>query len=302
MAEISFIAVDWGTTSFRLWVTTSDGKIAGTFNGPLGMSQLKRNDFANVLEDSIAKLSIGSDVPVIICGMAGAAQGWCEAPYLQAPTRLDTLGAKAIKVPGINRDVWILPGIKQMAPANVMRGEETQIAGLLYHKTGFEGTVCLPGTHTKWVEVVGTQVKQFETCMTGEQFALLSKQSVLSHSMLVDGWSDAAFLNAVLATLDDPSTVPCRLFSIRAEMLVGEQSVAQARARLSGLLIGQELLATRQFWDGPAVTLIGAPALCGLYEQALGALGIETEVLNSEAMTLKGLTSAFRTQRESTHA
>ncbi|MEP5757834.1 MAG: 2-dehydro-3-deoxygalactonokinase [Litoreibacter sp.] len=302
MSDVSFIAVDWGTTGFRLWAIQPDGAIAATFEGPFGMSQIKRSDFGRVLEDNLTKLNIGRDVPVIICGMAGAAQGWCEAPYLQTPACLDTLGAKAIKVPNINRGVQILPGFKQLTPANVMRGEETQIAGFLHHKPGFEGTLCLPGTHTKWVDVADNQIRKFETCMTGEQFALLSKQSVLSHSMLVDGWSDAAFLKAVIATVDDPSTVPCKLFSIRAEMLVGEQSIAQARARLSGLLIGQELVATRTYWNGPAVTLIGAPALCRLYEQALGAINIEADVLDSETMTLTGLTSAFKAQKENMNA
>ena len=86
MGDVSFIAVDWGTSSFRLWALEADGTIAAASDGPFGMAHLKRSDFGNVLEDSIAKIGLGVDVPVIICGMAGAAQGWCEAPYLRTPT------------------------------------------------------------------------------------------------------------------------------------------------------------------------------------------------------------------------
>ncbi len=51
----------------------------------------------------------------------------------------------------------ILPGVCQRAEAvqDVMRGEETQLLGLLGLKPGFEGTVILPGTHSKWVELRG---------------------------------------------------------------------------------------------------------------------------------------------------
>ena len=301
MGDVSFIAVDWGTSSFRLWALEADGTIAAASDGPFGMAHLKRSDFGSVLEDSIAKIGLGADVPVVICGMAGAAQGWCEAPYLQTPTPLHALGKGAVSVRGSTRDVRILPGVKQISPANVMRGEETQIAGLLHHHPDFSGTVCLPGTHTKWVRVEGQSIRDFETCMTGEQFAFFSTKSVLSHSMIVDGWSDTAFLDAVGVALDDPTSVPRLLFAIRAEMLIGEQSAAEARARLSGLLIGQELVATRPYWDQQNVALIGASKLCELYLRAFDQVGITGQALDSEAMTVAGLLSAYQIQKETHH-
>lgn len=298
MSELSFIAVDWGTSSFRLWGVGADGSILASTDGPFGMSQLRRSDFGKVLEDSLTKLSVSSDVPVVICGMAGAAQGWCEAPYLQSPTQLRALGKSAVRVRGIDRDVRILPGVKQMSPSNVMRGEETQIAGLLYHEQGFRGVVCLPGTHTKWVRVADQMLHDFETCMTGEQFAFFSKSSVLSHSMIAEGWSDAAYLRAVREALDDANAIPCKLFGIRAEMLVAEQSAAQARARLSGLLIGQELVATKAYWKDSAVALIGAGSLCARYQQALKEVGTEAVIRNSAKMTIAGLRAANETIEE----
>ena len=42
-------------------------------------------------------------------------------------------------------DVRILPGLCQNTPADVMRGEETQIAGYLAKDPNFFGTLCLPG-------------------------------------------------------------------------------------------------------------------------------------------------------------
>lgn len=294
MSQPALIAVDWGTTSYRLWVLDTCGKTLASTDGPFGMSHLEPGDFGRVLEESLKELGIGPDVPAIICGMAGAAQGWCEAPYLSAPTRLDELGAGAISVRGAAREVRILPGVKQHSPANVMRGEETQIAGLLHRVPEFQGVVCLPGTHTKWVRIEDRAIIKFETCMTGEQYAFFSKESVLSHSMADDGWSDSAFQAAIRWVADDPAAVPRRLFAIRADMLVGKQTSAEARATLSGLLIGQEFMAVKQYWQDQTVTLIGAPGLCDLYLKALDVMGANGRAKEVSTMTLTGLTAAHR--------
>lgn len=301
MADPHFIAVDWGTSGFRLWVMGKDGIVLAATSAPLGMSHLKRNDFDCVLEESLDTLGVAKDVPTIICGMAGAAQGWCEAPYLCAPTRLNALGEGAVTVRGATRQVNILPGVKQMAPANVMRGEETQIAGLLYAEPSFAGTVCLPGTHTKWVQVTDGAIQHFETCMTGEQFAFFSQTSVLSHSMMLDGWSESAFLSAVRLATQDPVAVPRRLFAIRAEMLVGDQDSAIARSTLSGLLIGQELMSVSPYWHDRSVALIGERSLCENYIRALDVLGVRGRSFNVETITLTGLTAAFHFQAGSAH-
>jgi 2-dehydro-3-deoxygalactonokinase len=299
MTLTSFIAVDWGTTSFRAWVLDAEGNILSSTAGPYGMSCLKPDEYDRVLEEHLSKLGVAPDIPVVVCGMAGAAQGWREAPYLSVPTQLEALGTGAISVNGASREVHILPGVKQVSPANVMRGEETQIAGLLRHDPNFEGTVCLPGTHTKWVSVNNRAIVEFETCLTGEQFAFFSETSVLSHSMIDDGWDAAAFDTAVRIATNDPTIVPRRLFAIRAEMLLSQQSGAVARATLSGLLIGQELMSVPQYWTDQNVTLIGAPALCKLYAKALAITGATPVILDATAMTLGGLTAAYFLQKQS---
>jgi hypothetical protein len=73
-----------------------------------------------------------------------------------------------------------------------MRGEETQIAGFLAQNPGFDGVLCLPGTHTKWVHISAGEVVSFRSFMTGELFATVGPHSVLRHSV-GEGWDDAAF-------------------------------------------------------------------------------------------------------------
>jgi 2-dehydro-3-deoxygalactonokinase len=64
-----------------------------------------------------------------------------------------------------------------------------------------------------------------------------------------------------------------------------------ARGRLSGLLIGMELAATRPWWLGQRVLLIGSPALCATYARALAAQGVPTETLPAAGCTLAGLST-----------
>ena len=73
------------------------GNILNTIIGPHGMSLLKPFEYKNVLEEALQNVGITSSLPVIISGMAGSAQGWCEALYLSTPMQLDWLNVKATR-------------------------------------------------------------------------------------------------------------------------------------------------------------------------------------------------------------
>ena len=165
-------------------------------------------------------------------------------------------------------DVTILPGLAQDKPADVMRGEETQIAGYLAGDPGFDGIICLPGTHTKWVHVSAGEVVSFRTFMTGELFALLSTASVLRHSV-GEGWDDDAFAEAVNDAMGKPEAIAARLFALRAETLLADLGEGTATARLSGLLIGAELAAARAYWLGQRIVLVGEGRQVSHYARAL---------------------------------
>jgi 2-keto-3-deoxy-galactonokinase len=57
---------------------------------------------------------------------------------------------------------------------NVMRGEETQLAGIGESHAG--GLVCMPGTHCKWMSLEGGRVTGMSSFMTGEIFAVLARR------------------------------------------------------------------------------------------------------------------------------
>jgi 2-dehydro-3-deoxygalactonokinase len=173
-----------------------------------------------------------------------------------------------------------------------MRGEETQLAGLLASAPGFEGVACLPGTHTKWVHLSAGEVVSFASYMTGELFALLATQSVLRKTVGQDGWSEPDFLEGVADGMARPERTAARLFGLRAEALLHGLAPERARARLSGLLIGAELAGSRPYWLGREVVLIGADRLSEAYRAALASAGLAAQVLDATAMTRGGLSAA----------
>ncbi len=293
-SDISWIAVDWGTTHLRAWAMAGDGAVLEKRRSDSGMNALEQGDFeAALLELTTDWLRDGRATPAICCGMVGSRQGWVEAPYLRAPCPPVGPGLP-VAAPGRDARLraYVIPGIKQDKPADVMRGEETQIAGLLARRPDFNGVVCLPGTHTKWVHVSAGEIVSFQTYLTGELFALLSKQSVLRHFIATQGWDETAFQAALASALSRPSAVAAQLFSLRASALISDLDAVSARSTLSGLLVGLELGAARPYWLGRDVVVLGAEKLAKVYRTALLAQGVRAEKLDAEALTIAGLATA----------
>ena len=293
-----WIAVDWGTSNLRVWAMR-DGAPVAEAQSDKGMGMLDPSGFEPALLELIEPWLGQSPIRIIACGMVGSRSGWVEAPYQTVPSR--PLSSNLVAAPSIDPrlDVRVIPGLKQTSPADVMRGEETQIAGYLAGNPGFDGVLCLPGTHSKWVQVSAGEVVSFRTFMTGEMFALLAKTSVLRLTV-GDGWDDAAFTDAVADSMARPEAFAQRLFSIRAEGLLSGLDGGAARARLSGSLIGAELAAARPYWLGQNVALIGDEALSRTYATALAAQGLVAERADAEACTLAGLGAAYDHLMETT--
>lgn len=287
-----WIAVDWGTSNLRIWAIDGHGNPHEHRSSDKGMSGLRSEDFEPALLELISDfLHADTVTPVWICGMAGAAEGWAEAGYLGTPcappTAQQAISANA-QDPRIS--VRILPGIKQSGPPDVMRGEEVQIAGFLSMRPDFNGVICLPGTHTKWVRIEAGQIIDFQTFMTGELFALLAGSSVLRHIVSADGWDEDAFAKA----LASPEIPVAQLFSLRAEALIADLSPDAARARLSGHLIGAELSAARPYWENQKIIIVGEETVARLYRTALEQKNIAVEMASADALTLAGLKAAFK--------
>jgi 2-dehydro-3-deoxygalactonokinase len=291
--------VDWGTSNLRIWLVDSQGMVIGERQSAEGMGSLDKAAYPAVLEGHVSALDAPADLPVVIAGMAGARTGWREAPYVETPAPLVGLFQHAVQPEGVSRPVYILPGVCQREGGafDVMRGEETQLAGAL--EQGLDNALfCLPGTHSKWALVEHGQIRRFSTVMTGELFNLISRQSILRLSIPETGDAEAnpeIFDAAVSQALQPGFALTSVLFSIRAEGLLAASANMNPAARLSGLLIGSEIAAIRDdlLRHGKAY-IIGTGKLTRLYARALSQAGGEAVLLDGGLLVRRGLLASAR--------
>lgn len=215
------------------------------------------------------------------------------------------------------REITIAPGLVCTNPRgapDVLRGEETQIIGAFArHPALAQGrqVLALPGTHTKWVLVEDGRIVSFQTCLTGELYALLCGHSTLARaSSSANAGTDPALDRRAFqqgaARARDLCTTPLQhlLFETRSRQLASGMSRAEAVAFLSGLMIGQDVAGAMGLFDGaPAsgacVPLIGEPRLIELYRLALASHGVDVMVIDASEATLSGL-QAFAAMAERT--
>ncbi|TDH39434.1 2-dehydro-3-deoxygalactonokinase [Pseudohoeflea suaedae] len=274
----------------------NDGTVLAGSTSDDGIAAAREAGFHAILEKHLAGLEAPSGLPVVICGMAGSRQGWKESGYLSVPAELDDLWRHATQVSGLDRPVTILPGISQ-APgqsSDVMRGEETKLFGASMEGHGAH-SYCIPGQHSKWVLMAKSQVQGFRTFMTGEMIDVLSRQTILQHSL--EGAAeveagDPAFSTGVRDGWLNPGKLTNTLFSIRAGDLLEHRSPDENRARLTGLMIGAELAGAEPGTDG--VALVASGQLAQLYQSAFATCGIEVRLIDAEIAVQRGLFEVWR--------
>lgn len=297
MSEATYVAVDWGTSSFRLWLVGRSGEVLGEQRSNQGMMAAGKLGFAAVLQPHLEAVGAAPALPVIICGMAGARQGWVEAGYVDTPAPLASILKHAVAVPGQDRDIRILPGIAQRdrAAPDVMRGEETQLLGAVGLDTAEDAVVCMPGTHSKWVNVRGGTVERFATFMTGELFGAVSRETILSHAVAgADQAEDVdAFKSAVTAAFERPAFAANLLFQARSGQLLYGGTPSSAREKISGTLIGLELAAGLAGGASTTgITLVASGRLQMLYQLALETVSVPVRSIGAEGAVRRGLSMA----------
>ncbi len=279
------IAIDWGTTSFRAYLLDPAGRIVDSRSAPAGILSVEGGNFAAVLEQRAGDWIAAGATPVVMSGMIGSRQGWLEVPYAACPAGLAEIAAGMRKIAWARAEVWIAPGLTCRDDAgvpDVIRGEETQILGVLDRFGAGGHTICLPGTHSKWVKVENGKIVHFSTHMTGEAFAVFKAHSILGR-MMKDGVADpSAFADGVRRSADDGGMLH-HLFGVRSRGLFGELPDAASASYLSGLLIGHEIHAAGI--NGQPVHLLCTPQLADVYRQALDVLGLVSSTLDSNVVT-----------------
>jgi 2-dehydro-3-deoxygalactonokinase len=291
--EREFLSCDWGTSHFRLkWIV--GGEVVAQVNNENGCKKLHQASvaggsaervkvFEKQLQLAVEELfALGERKPaepicLLISGMASSTIGWKELPYGRAPIPLDGSGLKidllAWDGPSLLGKTFLVSGVA--TKTNMMRGEETEAIGLLSSMSErvTDLVLLLPGTHSKHLRIQAGMLQEIRTFMTGELYAVLSRESILSASVAPGArFSEEGFSSGV--EIAQKEGLAAGLFHTRSRQVLGGRPAAENAAFLSGLLIGSEmkdLLAA----DDPEILVGGAPELRGLYARALTHLGCQ---------------------------
>ncbi len=258
------ICCDWGTTILRtrfvnadeqsiLAETVSNQGISATFElwNQTGKAEEKRESFyLNVIKNQIEILErqIGfslTGMHLVVSGMASSNIGMLEIPYKEVPFDSDgsDLNVRFIDpTDEFRHEIFLISGVK--TKDDVMRGEETQLAGCEPVNAEQERLFIFPGTHSKHVLVKKNKAVDFKTYMTGEFFSLLSRNSILSNNVeesirSLDGDILKNFEEGV--EKGQQQNLLHASFMIRTNGLFNRNTKKENYYYLSGLLIGTEL-------------------------------------------------------------
>lgn len=286
-----FIAVDWGTSSFRAALVAQNGNVLDELSTPRGILGFKADEFVPYLLATCERLTAAGGELYLLSGMVGSKNGLLEVPYCPCPATASDIAAALgwVNTGNAHFNFAIVPGVRYGFD-DVMRGEETQVFGAAAVLGVQDAVMVLPGTHSKWVQLKDGAIVKFNTFMTGEFYALLAQHSILAKSLpdvteKPAALDQSAFLQGIdRAHVSNQSGQGLlgNAFSTRVKSLFNTLQPAQAASYLSGLVIGDELAAMR-LPAGSQVIVIGSPTLCERYNLALSHLGVQTRAIGNQA-------------------
>ncbi|NGY05930.1 2-dehydro-3-deoxygalactonokinase [Solimonas terrae] len=297
------VGIDWGTTHLRAYRIAAGGQVLERRESSAGILTIRNQDFVSALQpliaDWYAHTRPGPTLPMLLCGMVGSRQGWCEVPYRSCPSRISDLASALTAVDSPWGKALFVAGLStedKHRRYDVMRGEETQIFGC--ELSGQRAIIVTPGTHSKWCISKDSTIEHFRTYLTGEMFALLR-----SHSSI--GWlmpdedrtiqNEASFLDGVRESRREPNLLHS-LFSVRSGALFDQRAAEAHSAYLSGLLIGSEVHDALRRYRASMVSVVATASLGRLYEAAiLAAGGTAVRRIDAELAVCRGLWNLWET-------
>ncbi len=269
---MKFVAIDWGTSSFRAWLIEHD-QISDYLQTDQGVKNFASGSHRAYLTEVLGKWQ-GQYEHIIAIGMIGSSIGLHETDFSPLPVDIDEVSNSLVRAPNFEPALYIVPGVSKTG--DVMRGEESQSLA-----SGLEnGLVISPGTHSKWVEIKSGKITDFRTYLTGELFELLRNHSTLSKA--TDSSAKLVASRDFVEGLDaEASDLTHDLFAIRANWLQGKTEDA-SREYLSGLLIGAEIKSAKRWCQASQARIVASDSLAEIYIFALAHFGIKATVEGHE--------------------
>lgn len=289
----NIIVIDWGTTNVRAFLLNAQsGEIIAQRRSDKGIKFVPRDGYPVVYQELTSDWRESSNF-TLMAGMVGSANGWEEAAYVSLPASPAKVGEHIYKLSAME-NVYIVGGLcchKKDDTYDVIRGEEVQIIGLT-SKLKQEGhLVCLPGTHSKWLEIDENNIiDSFTTVMSGDFFSAICTSTIMA--MMLESpqeFSKDHFRKGIEISAT-PGGLMAHMFKVRGALLFKQIEAKHVESMISGIVIGSEIHNMRTLYNTKSqVHVIGSDALGEKYSLALDILEIEHQLHSSDEMSLAGM-------------
>ncbi|MFQ3621545.1 MAG: 2-dehydro-3-deoxygalactonokinase [Spirochaetales bacterium] len=219
------VTIDCGTTNSRVYLVERSGKVLLSRNRKVGVKDTAQRGSNRYLKEQLkelleevltqAKLTKQDIALVLSSGMITSELGIIELPHLFAPTSMDDLASSITRVEGEESfdpevQLYLIRGIKnpyhpeqndlrELPKLDFMRGEETQVAGLLrLYGQGISTAVINLSSHTKCIPVdKKDRILGSITTLSGQVFEAILKETMIGKSVLPVESSESIDPNAV---------------------------------------------------------------------------------------------------------
>ena len=296
-----YLIMDMGTSNTRLWLCDNE-KTLGAKKGAFGAGSSKSHgkkflfdSLSALIDELLGECGVTSChvESIFVSGMAGSNIGLYDLPHIPLPANLDTLANNLAKVsiPEVTDIPFVfVPGLKKLDRdriADVMRGEETETAGIIaLAPECADAVLVLPGTHNKVIATDSDgRITDFFTSFSGELLNIIISHSILS-SQVAHGTEIVDSEVLAGASFAKESGLNAAIFHVRVMGMNGK-SVAEMSSFLYGAVMGQDVEPIKKMAAGRRVYIGGRESLKRVYGLLLGegTLTLDAKVAENAVKT-----------------
>ena len=336
--EMAYIGcIDCGTTNSRVAIVDENAKVHGWSSGKIGVKTTAitgsnaalKEGLAALFEKAVSDMGIRENEVefVISSGMITSELGIMEIPHLVAPAGKADFSLGLRKAEGkarleIGPSLYLIPGVKNRANPRIeeglmaarsldfMRGEETQIVGLLaFSGGGCRSTVVNLSSHTKYINIdEKDRILGSITTLSGQVYESLIKETFIGKSILPPSHAATSEAeNVSEKELEEATDLAYELVEksglLRSFMLPRFMDTLMdtdwriRRRFVETCLIADDLKAMNLFPEygfglGGRMVLVGLPERCWIFQRLLersGRSGHASVVSVTDPETVAGL-------------
>jgi len=307
---------DCGTTNSRFSAVDESGKVVGKASTKIGVKDTAvqgsnlalKSGLADLYRDTLHATGIAAkDIAFVISsGMITSELGLLEIPHMCAPAGLDELAKGLTHLEGEDRlaikpELYLVRGVKNkpnpapgspvnaVRPLDFMRGEETQMMGLLsIHGGGIPTTVINLSSHTKYISLgADGRIRGSVTTLSGQVYEAIVKETFIGKSVTQPpaqkagaaisdgaGQSNESELREAMDSAYEIVQIAGLLRSLVVPRFMDTLMTTDWRIRrrfVESCLIADDLSAMNIFPEygfdrGSRVILVGLPERCAIFE------------------------------------